>query len=92
MQIFKVHKEYRLDYIKDQAKKENLFLNESSSHFSKPSHDAKLNPKPTLELLDFNLVKIYEFKYSNFNDNSNWICIFASNESSEFDKEYPFWF
>jgi hypothetical protein len=92
MQIFKAHQEYRLDFIKDHAKKENLFLNEVFSHFSKTSHETKLSRKPTLELLDFNLVKIYEFKCSNFTDTSNWKCIFASNEFSEFDNEFSFWF
>ena len=92
MQIFKAHQEYRLDFIKDHAKKENLFLNEVSSHFSKTSHNTKLNRKPILELLSFNLMKIYEFKYSGSTDSSNLLCIFASNESYEFDNEYPFRF
>jgi hypothetical protein len=92
MTTFKVHQEYLLDYIKDQAKKENLTIIEVYSHASNISQKTKLNPKPKLELLTFNLMKIYEFKYSNFTDTSNWICIFASNEFSEIDNEYPFWF
>jgi hypothetical protein len=92
MTTFKVHQEYRLDYIKDQAKKEKLTIFEIYAHVSKISHETKLNPKPKLELLTFKLVKIYEFNCSNITDNSNWMCIFASDESSKFDDEYPFWF
>ena len=92
MTTFKVHQEYRLDYIKDQAKKEKLTIFEIYAHVSKISHETKLNPKPKLELLTFNLMTIYEFKCSNFTDTSNWKCIFASNEFSEFDNEFSFWF
>jgi len=92
MTTFKVHQEYRLEFIKDQANKENLTIIELYSHSSNISRETKLNSKPKLELQDFNLVKIYEFKCSNLTDTSNWICIFASNEFSEIDNEYPFWF
>jgi hypothetical protein len=92
MTTFKVDQEYRLDYIKDQAKKEKLTIFDIYTHVSNISQKTKLNPKPKLELQTFILMTVYEFKYSNFTDTSNWICTFASNEFSEIDNEYPFWF
>ena len=92
MQTFKVHQEYRLDYIRDQAKKETLYgIGEKSPFFTIPENIGFTGDR-ILQILAFNLVKLYEFKSIGDSDKSIWECFFASNESSEFDNEYPFWF
>ena len=92
MSTFKVHQEYQLDYIKDQAKKENLYaIGEKSPFFTSPENIGFIGDS-ILQILALNFIKMYEFKSTGDSNNSLWECTFASNDYWEFDNEYPFWF